>query len=66
MTRADMPEQPDYTRWEDDTDQSYLLRVASNVLWDTGTLFRNIADQLLEAAYPDTSIDMNINEGNKP
>lgn len=53
----------DYTRWDDDTDQSYLLRVASQALWEVGALFRRIGDDLLDAAYPDTSVDVNVDDG---
>lgn len=54
---------PDYARWEDDTNQSYALRVASQVIWQVGALLTSIGDQLLDAAYPDTSVDVNLNDG---
>lgn len=59
----DSPNLPDYTRWGDDTDQSYALRVASQVIWEVGSLLVGIGDRLLDAAYPDTGIDIDVGDG---
>lgn len=54
----DSPDLPDYTRWEDDTGQAYALRVASQAMWEVGSLLCRIGDRLLDAAYPGSSIDL--------
>jgi hypothetical protein len=55
---TDSPNLPDYTRWEDDTSQSYALRVASQAIYEVGSLLCRIGDRLLDAAYPGSSVDL--------
>lgn len=62
MTDSYPTEKGDYTRWGDDTPQSYALRIASNALWEVGHLLCQIGDKLLDAAYPNTSVEVNMNE----
>lgn len=58
------PQLPDYQRWEDDTGQSYALRVASQVIWQIGALLTSIGDQLLDAAYPNSELNLNLGDDN--
>jgi hypothetical protein len=57
---------PDYSRWDDDTDVSYPMRVASQVMWEIGHHLCQIADRLLDAAYPNSSINFNLNDDDDP
>jgi hypothetical protein len=63
---TDSPNLPDYTRWSDDTAESYALRVASQVIWEVGSLLVGIGDKLLDAAYPNTSLDMDVGGDESP
>lgn len=55
---TDIDKAPDYGRWEDDTNHSYALRIASQVIWQIGHLLCHIGDELLDAAYPDSAIEL--------
>lgn len=56
------PTDPDYSRWDDDSTESYVLRVASQAIWQIGRLFCHIGDELLNAAYPNSAVDMNLDD----
>lgn len=66
---------PDWSRWEDDTDKSYAMRVASQAIWEVGNEVDRagaelrdrlwaLADRILDAAYPyspPVEVDFDLN-----